>query len=103
MESRLREAAVSYKDLLPSPAQTSTHSPAAAEPPCTENKRQEEAEESRVVKKKKKKKRKRDQDEGPSVNSDGEHGSLEQGHTQVKVKRKKKNKRKETAAEEASS
>ncbi|KAM9360028.1 protein CUSTOS isoform 2-T2 [Symphorus nematophorus] len=96
METRLREAAVSIKDLLPSSSLPS------AEPPCSEKikkkkkKKVAEGEESCVVKKKKKK-RKQNQEENDSADSplnaqNGEKVS-EQEHTQVKVKRKKKKKR----------
>lgn len=112
METRLREAAVSVKDLLRSSGQPSTLSPASTEPPCSENKKKKAAggEERHVVKKKMK--RKQNQEEhaevdsaGSPVNaeSNGEHGSSEQEHTQVKVKRKRKKKKKlkENAVNEA--
>ncbi|XP_029294862.1 protein CUSTOS [Cottoperca gobio] len=92
MEARLREAAVSVKDLLP-PSLPSTLSTHSAEPPCSEEikkkKRAAEGEENHVVKRKIK--RKQNQEEGAQRN--GEHSESEQEHTQVKVKRKKKKKR----------
>lgn len=112
MEMRLREAAVSVKDLLPPSTLPSTLSTPSAELPCTEKQKKKkkvvEGEESHVVKKKKKKKRKQNQEESDQVDSagsplnaqrNGEHGNDEQEHTQVKVKRKKKKKR--DAEEEA--
>ncbi|CAB1412680.1 unnamed protein product [Pleuronectes platessa] len=60
MEARLREAAVSLKDLLPSLTLPSTQSPPSAEPPCSgiikKKKKVAEGEEGHVVKKKKKRK-----------------------------------------------
>ncbi|XP_042344980.1 protein CUSTOS [Plectropomus leopardus] len=112
METRLREAAVSVKHLLPPSSLPSTLSAPSAELPCSEKikkKRKEaEGEESHVVKKKKKK-RKQTQEESEQADSvgsplnahrNGEHGDSEQEHTQVKVKRKKKKKR-ELHTEEA--
>ncbi|CAK6950412.1 protein CUSTOS [Scomber scombrus] len=119
MESRLREAAVSVKDLLPS--MPSTHSTPSAEPPCSEKKKkkkkvaqeEEEEEETNVVVKKKKKKvteggkdshvvkkkkRKHNEEESeevdfagspPNAQSNGDHENSQE-HNQAKVKRKKK-------------
>lgn len=100
---RLREAAVSIKDLLPSFSLPSTLSTPSSELPCSENIKEKknvvEEKENHVVKKKKKKrKRKRKQEKSEQVDSAGspvndEHGNSGQEHTQVKVKRKKKKKR----------
>ncbi|XP_054466802.1 protein CUSTOS [Anoplopoma fimbria] len=114
METRLREAAVSVKDLLSASLLPSTFSSPSAELPCSEKikKKREvaEEEESHVVKKKKKKKkRKQNQEGGEQVDSagsphnaqrNGEHGTLDEEHTQVKVKRKKKKKQRELHTEE---
>lgn len=102
METRLREAAVSVKDLLPSfrPVQPSTPSPASTE----NGKKKKKAAEGEESDAKEKKRRKQNREEGAAVNSagspfnarsNGERGSSEQEHTQVKVKRKKNKKRKE--------
>nr|XP_020486783.2 protein CUSTOS [Labrus bergylta] len=99
METRLKEAAVSVKDLLPSFSQPSTLSTPSAEESCLEKikKKVAEEEDSRAIKKKKKK-RKRNQEESDSaasalnVQNNGEHGNSLQEHTGVKVKRKKKRK-----------
>ncbi|XP_019949392.2 protein CUSTOS [Paralichthys olivaceus] len=112
MESRLREAAVSLKDLLPSLTQPSTLSPPSMEPLCSgiikKNKKVAEGEEGHVVKKKKKKRQ--DQEESAldtesypvNAHSNNEHRNSEQEHTQVKVKRKKKRRREGNEMEEAS-
>ncbi|XP_053180955.1 protein CUSTOS [Scomber japonicus] len=127
MESRLREAAVSVKDLLPS-----LPSPPSAEPPCSEKKKkkkkvaqeEEEEEESNVVVKKKKKKvieggedshvakkkkkRKPNEEESeevdfagspPNAQSNGDHENSQE-HNQAKVKRKKKKRREGSTEEE---
>lgn len=103
METRLREAAVSAKDLLPPSSLPSALSTPSAEPPCSEKikkkkrKKPTEGEESHVVKKKKKRKENREESDsaGSPLNaqSNGERGNSEQEHVQVKVKRKKKKKR----------
>ncbi|XP_037634796.1 protein CUSTOS isoform X5 [Sebastes umbrosus] len=111
METRLREAAVSVKDLLAASSLLSTLSTPSAELPRSEGikkkKKAAEEEESRVVKKKKK--RKPNPEEGEQVDSvgsslnaqiNGEHGNAEE-HIQVKVKRKKKKKRELHTEEEA--
>ncbi|XP_062240302.1 protein CUSTOS isoform X3 [Platichthys flesus] len=113
MEARLREAAVSLKDLLPSLTLPSTRSPPSTEPPCSgiikKKKIVAEGEEGHVVKKKKK--RKQDQEESAQVDtassqvnakSNNEHGNSEQEHKQVKVKRKRKKKREGNGMEETS-
>ncbi|XP_045891838.1 protein CUSTOS isoform X1 [Micropterus dolomieu] len=98
METRLREAAVSVKDLLPSSSLPSTLSTPSSETIEKTKKKLTEEGECHVVKKKKKK-RKQKQGESDSAGSplnaqgNGELGSSEQEHTQVKVKRKKKKKR----------
>ncbi|XP_047447351.1 protein CUSTOS [Mugil cephalus] len=106
MEARLKEAAVSVSDFLP------TSTPSA---PCTEkvtkNKKLAEGEDSHVVKKKKKKKKKKQNqeeseqvdstDSAPVAESNGKHKNSEQEHTEVEVKRKKKKRRKGNAEEEA--
>lgn len=95
---RLREAAVSVKDLLPSSSLPSTLSTPSSETIEKTKKKLTEEGECHVVKKKKKK-RKQKQGESDSAGSplnaqgNGELGSSEQEHTQVKVKRKKKKKR----------
>ncbi|XP_018524276.1 protein CUSTOS isoform X1 [Lates calcarifer] len=114
MEARLKEAAVSVKDLLPSSTPPSTLSPPSTEPPCSEKikkkkkKKMAEGEESHVVKKKKK--RKQNQEESAQVDcvsshliaqNNSETGNSEQEHTQVKVKQKKKKKREGNTGEEA--
>ncbi|XP_026044016.1 protein CUSTOS [Astatotilapia calliptera] len=107
MEMRLKEAAVSVKDLLPS----LVLSPPSMESPCSvkmtkTKKKDTEGEESRVKKKKKKKKKNQedgeqvDSDSTPDAQSNGELTNSEQEHMQVKVKRKKKKKRQEENAEE---
>ncbi|XP_033476402.2 protein CUSTOS isoform X1 [Epinephelus lanceolatus] len=113
METRLKEAAVSVKDLLSTSSLPSTFSTPSAEPPCSEQvkKRKKVAEEEKNhVVKKKKKKRKQNQEESEQVDSagsplnahrNGEHGNSEQEHMQVKVKRKKKKKQKFRTEEEA--
>ncbi|KAK9522397.1 hypothetical protein VZT92_018865 [Zoarces viviparus] len=110
METRLREAAVSVKDLLSESLPLS-----ALYTPSAEQIKREvaEGEESHVVKKKKKKKKKKkrkpNQEGGEQVDSagpphnaqrNGEHGTSEQEHTQVKVKRKKKKKQRKLHTEE---
>lgn len=104
MEMRLKEAAVSVKDLLP----LLVLSPPSMESPCsvkmTKTKKKEgEGEESRVKKKKKKNQEDGEQvdsDSTPHAQSNGELTNSEQEHMQVKVKRKKKKKRQEENAEE---
>ncbi|XP_049435411.1 protein CUSTOS [Epinephelus fuscoguttatus] len=113
METRLKEAAVSVKDLLSKSSLPSTLSTPSAEPPCSEQvkkrKKVAEEEENHVVKKKKKK-RKQNEEVSEQVNSagsplnahrNGEHGNSEQEHMQVRVKRKKKKKQKFRTEEEA--
>uniref|UniRef100_A0A3B5AJ24 Protein CUSTOS n=1 Tax=Stegastes partitus TaxID=144197 RepID=A0A3B5AJ24_9TELE len=91
MEKRLKEAAVSVKDLLPSSMLPSTLSPQSTELPCSE----------KIKKKKKKKKVGSEQvDSAANAQSNGEHKNSEPEHTQAKVKRKKK-KRREGNTEEA--
>ncbi|XP_074525401.1 protein CUSTOS isoform X2 [Halichoeres trimaculatus] len=96
METRLREAAVSVKDLLPSAAEPSSLSTPSAEPPSSEKikkkKKVAEEEESHVVKKKKK--TGTNQEESDSEASHN-NANLEAEHTGTKVKRKKKKKQKE--------
>ncbi|XP_040010546.1 protein CUSTOS isoform X2 [Xiphias gladius] len=112
METRLREAAVSVKDLLPSSSLSSTLSIPSTEPPCSGNikkkKKVAEGEDSYVYKKKKK--RKPYQEESAHVDcassplkaqSNGEPGNSEKEHMQVKVKQKKKKKREANKEEEA--
>lgn len=105
MEMRLKEAAVSVKDLLPS----LVLSPPSMESPCSvkmtkTKKKDTDGEESRVKKKKKKKNQEDgeqvDSDSTPDAQSNGELTNSEQEHMQVKVKRKKKKKRQEENAEE---
>lgn len=106
MEMRLKEAAVSVKDLLPS----LVLSPPSMESPCSvkmtkTKKKDTEGEESRVKKKKKKNQNQEDgeqvdSDSTPDAQSNGELTNSEQEHMQVKVKRKKKKKRQEENAEE---
>ncbi|TDH12494.1 hypothetical protein EPR50_G00047840 [Perca flavescens] len=114
METRLREAAVSVKDLLGTSSLPSTLSTPSTELPCSEKVKKKtkvaEGEENHVKKKKKKKKRKPNQEESEQVDSAGsplnaqrncEPRTSEQEHTQVKVKRKKKKKRELHPEEEA--
>lgn len=104
MEMRLKEAAVSVKDLLPS----LVLSPPSMESPCSvkmtkTKKKDTEGEESRFKKKKKKNQEDGEQvdsDSTPDAQSNGELTNSEQEHMQVKVKRKKKKKRQEENAEE---
>uniref|UniRef100_UPI0037E8F1B6 protein CUSTOS n=1 Tax=Semicossyphus pulcher TaxID=241346 RepID=UPI0037E8F1B6 len=101
METRLREAAVSVKDLIPSLSQPSTLTTPSAETPCSEKTKKKknvaEGEESNIVKKKKKRKQKQEEsdctDSPLNAQSTGENGISEQENTGVKVKRKKKKKR----------
>lgn len=90
MENRLKEAAVSIKDLLPSLCPPSSLVPLSAEPPHSEKKRKKKklAEGSKQV----------ESAGSPNVQSNGEHTNSEQEHN--KVKRKKK-KRREVNKEEA--
>ncbi|XP_071778363.2 protein CUSTOS [Centroberyx gerrardi] len=109
MESRLREAAVSVRDLLPSSSLPSTVSSASTEPPRSETARkkkkkkkkqaeEEEREENPVPKKKKKRTLNQEESEQAlrkldSEGSNGENGISEEGSSiQSKVKRKKKKK-----------
>ncbi|KAF0033669.1 hypothetical protein F2P81_013735 [Scophthalmus maximus] len=114
METRLREAAVSVKDLLPSLTLPSTTPPPSSEPPCSGQVKEKEmiaeGEEGEVVKKKKKKKRRQNPEESAQVDcarcpvkaqSNGEHGNVEQ--EQFKAKRKKKKKRQGNTMDEAMS
>ncbi|XP_039658486.1 protein CUSTOS isoform X2 [Perca fluviatilis] len=111
METRLREAAVSVKDLLHTSSLPSTLSTPSTELPCSEKVKKKtkaaEGEENHV---KKKKKRKPTHEESEQVDSagsplnaqrNGEPRTSEQEHTQVKVKRKKKKKRELHPEEEA--
>ncbi|XP_078106383.1 protein CUSTOS isoform X2 [Sander vitreus] len=106
METRLREAAVSVKDLLHTSSLPSTLSTPSAELPCSEKVKKTtkvaEGEENHVKKKKKKKKKRKPNQESEQVDSAGSplnaqrNGDLrtsEQELTQVKVKRKKKRER----------
>ncbi|XP_070820680.1 protein CUSTOS isoform X2 [Chaetodon trifascialis] len=97
METRLKEAAVSIKDLLPS---LSPSTP-SAEPRCSEDIEKEE-EESAVRKKKKRKQSRGEGDCAASLKaqSNGEHRSSEQEDVHVKKKKKKKKKRRDGNAEE---
>ncbi|XP_072244514.1 protein CUSTOS [Leuresthes tenuis] len=109
METRLKEAAVSITDLLPSSSFSSTPSQASAQPPSLERtkkkKKASQEEESLAVKKKKKRKRSREESEQvdsagfASSPSNGENGNSEQEH--IQVKRKKKKRRNGNAKEEA--
>uniref|UniRef100_A0A1A7YT77 Protein CUSTOS n=1 Tax=Iconisemion striatum TaxID=60296 RepID=A0A1A7YT77_9TELE len=108
METRLKEAAVSVKDLLPPSTFSSTASPSSSEPHNSEKtqrkKKVAEEEENHVVRKKKK--RKQNDGESEQVDSvddahdesSSEHRNLEQEH--MKVKRKKKKKQKGNTNEE---
>ncbi|XP_029366638.1 protein CUSTOS [Echeneis naucrates] len=112
METRLREAAVAVKDLLPSATLPSTIPPSIIQSPCSEKmkkkKKEELVEEEESHRVKKKKKRKQSQDEqadcaGCFVNahSDDESRNSKQENSQVKVKRKKKKRREGHTREEA--
>lgn len=102
MEMRLKEAAVSVKDLLP----LLVLSPPSMESPCSvkmTKTKKKEGEESRVKKKKKKNQEDGEQvdsDSTPDAQSNGELTNSEQEHMQVKVKRKKKKRRQEENADE---
>lgn len=100
MEARLKEAAVSVKDLLPSLTPT-----LSAELPCSgkikKKKKVAEGEGSHVVKKKKRKKQNGEESDSAGSPHDAQSND-EQEHVQVKVKRKKKKKREGNAEEEAS-
>ncbi|XP_008296110.1 uncharacterized protein C12orf43 homolog isoform X2 [Stegastes partitus] len=111
MEKRLKEAAVSVKDLLPSSMLPSTLSPQSTELPCSEKikkkkkkKKVAEEEESHAIVKKKKREQNQEGseqvDSAANAQSNGEHKNSEPEHTQAKVKRKKK-KRREGNTEEA--
>ncbi|XP_057687607.1 protein CUSTOS [Corythoichthys intestinalis] len=95
MDTRLKEAAVSLKDLLPSSSLVALPTPKAI--PHSEKKESSETEVANVAKKKKKKKRKQAEDteskhvdceESPCAKNNGDHAALKQEHH--KVKRKKK-------------
>lgn len=111
METRLREAAVSVKDLLSSSSLPSALSAPSAELPCSEKikkkkkKKPAEGEEGNVVKEKKKRKLNQEESDFAGsplhAQSNGEHGKSEQENTQAKVKRKKKKKRKGNTEDEA--
>ncbi|KAM4616516.1 protein CUSTOS isoform 2-T2 [Polymixia lowei] len=108
MEARLKEAAVSVRDLLPTSSLPNALSSSSVEAPCSENmkkKRQAEEgqEETPVSKKKKKKKKKRPQEE-----SEGGAGKLEKRQEYEEVqenpapKKKKKRKLNEEGSEQVS-
>ncbi|XP_023134598.1 protein CUSTOS [Amphiprion ocellaris] len=110
MEARLKEAAVSVRDLLPSSTLPSTLSPPSTKPPCSEKikkkkkkKRVAVEEESHTVKKKKKRKENEEESEQVDSNaqSNGELENSEQEHTQIKVKRKNKKRREGNVEEKA--
>ncbi|XP_069562742.1 protein CUSTOS [Brachyistius frenatus] len=104
METRLKEAAVSVRDLLPSLALPSTLSTPSTEPPCLEKikkkkkkkKKVSEGKDSHVVKKENREESVEMDSAGcaPDAQSNGEHMKSEQEHMQIKVKRKKKKRRK---------
>ncbi|XP_061585790.1 protein CUSTOS [Cololabis saira] len=105
METRLREAAVSVKDLFPSLTLPSRLSPSSAEPPGsgkikTKKKKVAEGEESHESALKKKKRKKQNQEESEQLDCAGSAPDPEQ-HSQVKVKRKKKKKQTGNAEKEA--
>lgn len=101
MEARLKEAAVSVKDLLPSLTPT-----LSAELPCSgkikKKKKVAEGEGSHVVTKKKKRKKQNGEESDSAGSPHDAQSNDEQEHVQVKVKRKKKKKREGNAEEEAS-
>nr|XP_046242587.1 protein CUSTOS [Scatophagus argus] len=105
METRLKEAAVSVRDLLPSASSTPSAEPPRSDKPKKKKKKKKEVEEelaegeeAHVVKKMKKKKPSREESDSAAslhVQSDGELGSSERENVQeVKVKQKKKKKKK---------
>lgn len=102
MESRVKEAAVSIKDLLPSLTLPSNSTPWPKETPSSDKKQEKNKveEESRIIwTKKKQNDEERVDPAGPAPDqSNGERRSSEQEH--VKVKRKKKKKQKENSEEE---
>uniref|UniRef100_A0A673CHK4 Protein CUSTOS n=1 Tax=Sphaeramia orbicularis TaxID=375764 RepID=A0A673CHK4_9TELE len=106
METRLKEAAVSIKDLLPAFLLPATES--KEEIPSTEKRKKkkkkkkvEEGEENHIVKKKKKLNQevteKVDSESAHNGQNSGDHNDSDNAQTQVKVKKKKK-KRKSTEA-----
>uniref|UniRef100_A0A3P8SBI2 Protein CUSTOS n=1 Tax=Amphiprion percula TaxID=161767 RepID=A0A3P8SBI2_AMPPE len=109
MEARLKEAAVSVRDLLPSSTLPSTLSPPLTKPPCSEKIKKKKKktvvveEESHTVKKKKKRKENEEESEQVDSNaqSNGELENSEQEHTQIKVKRKNKKRREGNVEEKA--
>ncbi|KAM8759475.1 protein CUSTOS [Acanthopagrus schlegelii] len=99
METRLKEAAVSVKDLLPSFSSTPSEEPPCSETPKKKKKKKEaedEEEESCVVKKKKKKQTRGESDSAASPLQQNGSSELER----VKVKQKKKKKKREGNTEE---
>lgn len=102
METRLKEAAVSVKDLLPSFSSTPAEEPPCSETPKKKKKKKKEAEveeEDCVVKKKKK--RKQTGGESDSAASPlQQNGSSEPEPVKVKQKKKKKKQREGNGEEE---
>ncbi|KAM4745094.1 protein CUSTOS [Anableps anableps] len=94
METRLKEAAVSISDLLPS----STVEPLGSEVRVKKKKKVEEEEERYVVKKKTKQKKEETKQED-SVSSAHHQSNGEQEHSVVDIKEKKKKKRKRNIEE----
>ncbi|KAM9823055.1 protein CUSTOS [Syngnathus typhle] len=97
METRLKEAAVSLVDLLPSSALVSSQTATAPPQPENKKKKSSETDEDNVDKKRKKKKRRKNPEDAGSKDVDcdgslcaqnnGEHAGSKEHH---KVKRKKK-------------
>ncbi|XP_027889178.1 protein CUSTOS isoform X2 [Xiphophorus couchianus] len=99
METRLKEAAVSISDLLPSAMRSSSSVEPLGSEVGAKKKKVEEEEEHCVVKKKTK--RKKEENKQDSVSSAHHQGNGEQEHSVVNIKQKKKKKRKRNAEEEA--
>lgn len=99
METRLKEAAVSISDLLPSAMRSSSSVEPLGSEVGAKKKTVEEEEEHCVIKKKTK--RKKEENKQDSVSSAHHQGNGEQEHSVVNIKQKKKKKRKRNAEEEA--
>ncbi|PWA18524.1 protein CUSTOS isoform X2 [Gambusia affinis] len=91
METRLKEAAVSISDLLPSSMRSSSSVEPLGSEVGAKKKKVEEEEEQCVVEKKTK--RKKEENKQDSVSSAHHKGNGEQEHSVVNIKKKKKRKR----------
>ncbi|XP_054906635.1 protein CUSTOS [Poeciliopsis prolifica] len=99
METRLKEAAVSIGDLLPSSMRSSSSVEPLGSGVGAKKKKAEEEEEHCVAKKKTK--RKKEENKQDYVSSAHHQGNGEQEHSVVSIKQKKKKKRKRNTEEEA--